>query len=591
MRTLTTAMMILLASCTEFELKNRDDVNYAEPDIVVDPLEMYFGVLEVGETTQSPLTIKNQGSAVLEIAQVLIQSDGEFYITTGGFPATLQPDESMQVMVNYTAASGADSGMATVISNDPDSTSIDVPLFGGYTGPKLQITPPAYNFEDQMVDCGDSVVFTLKNIGSSDLEISSIDLPGDAVFIISEEAERLKLGPGQSTDVEVTFEPNDSSLFEADLTVASNDPDGITEAPIFGVGDANGVCRALDLEFEVAYEIADIAFLLDTTCSMGSLLDAVAADFSDIAVELNTEIDDITFGVGSYRDYNYGGFGGAGDLPFELETQQTTNLTRVQSALDRLSYGGGADGPESSMEALYQALSGRGYDQECDGYYDSDTDVLPFNRVPGWDAFDGNESGTSSSAVEGSGDLGGMGFRPDVLNVVIFATDNDLRDPDNGDPAPKGCYDGGYDDVVAARDELNAKIIGVGVGISPGSSYYTEIDRISDYAVTWTSGSSDFQDTVVKAVEELISDATFDEVWLELTSDNYNLVDSITPDHWYDVPSGDKVSFTITTVENAAIVQRYVEGETDEVIVEVYGRAGEREWLLNNHTFYIQIPE
>ena len=30
------------------------------------------------------------------------------------------------------------------------------------------------------------------------------------------------------------------------------------------------------------------------------------------------------------------------------------------------------------MEALYQALSGAGYDMNCDGVYDAETDVLPF---------------------------------------------------------------------------------------------------------------------------------------------------------------------------------------------------------------------
>ena len=30
------------------------------------------------------------------------------------------------------------------------------------------------------------------------------------------------------------------------------------------------------------------------------------------------------------------------------------------------------------MEALYQSLTGAGYDQNCDGVYDSTTDILPF---------------------------------------------------------------------------------------------------------------------------------------------------------------------------------------------------------------------
>jgi hypothetical protein len=579
---------LLFAGCNEFKLVEKPDGNFAQPDIIVDPLELYFGVIAEGESTQNTLNIKNQGDAALEVAQVLVQSGGAFTIVNGGFPLTLSPDEEFGLIVNYTSVSASDQGTATVISSDPDTPSIDVQLFGGYVGPKLEIYPPAYNFEKRMTDCEDSTIFELRNIGSDTLSLYDVAIPGGE-FEIVEEPGRWELEPGQATSVEVRFEPFQNQLYEDILTVESNDPDGVQNAEIYGVGSDNGFCQSIDLTFEVEYEIADIAFLLDTTCSMSGLAAAVAADFSDIAVSLYDEIDDITFGVATFRDYNYGSFGAGADLPFQLETQQTTSLARVQGELGQLSIGGGSDGPESSMEAIFQAASGRGYDQGCDGYYDSEDDVLPFNRDPS-DAFGGNESGTSSSAVEGSGDLGGMGFREDVLSIIIFGTDNDLRDPDRGDPSPGGCYDAGSDDVRTALDAIDAKLIGVGVGFSTTSPYYTEMASISDYTVTWNSGSSSFQDTIVTAVEDLVNDARFDEVWLELISDDYNAVDSLTPDQWKDIPSGSEVTFTIETVSGVPLV--IIPNDTsDDVIVEVYGRIGKRTWLLNTHTFYVDVAE
>ena len=577
---------LLLVGCNEFELVEKPENNYSEPDIFVDPLELYFGVVGEGESTQNTLTIKNQGDAALEVAQVLILSDGAFTVVNGGFPLTMQPEDELGLILNYTALTESDQGTATIISNDPDTPSIDVDLFGGYVGPKLEIYPPAYNFEKRMTDCEDSTIFELRNVGSETLSLYDVTMPGGE-FEIVEEPSRWELEPGQATSVEVRFEPFESKLYEDALTVDSNDPDGVQSAEVYGIGSDNGFCQSIDLTFEVEYEIADIAFLLDTTCSMSGLATAVASDFADIAVSLYDEIDDITFGVATFRDYNYGGFGAGSDLPFQLETQQTISLDRVQGELGSISIGGGSDGPESSMEAIYQAASGRGYDQGCDGYYDAEDDVLPFNRDPS-DAFGGNESGTSSSAVEGSGDLGGMGFREDVLSIIIFGTDNDLRDPDNGDPSPGGCYDAGSDDVRAAMDVLDAKLIGVGVGMSTTSTYFSEMQSISDYAVTWNSGSNSFQDTIVTAVEELISDARFDEVWLELVSDDYNAVDSLSPDQWKDIPSGSEVTFTIETVSGVPLVLA-PNDTSDEIIVEVYGRIGKRSWLLNTHTFYVDV--
>ncbi|MFT4977227.1 MAG: hypothetical protein ACI8S6_003132 [Myxococcota bacterium] len=578
----------LLVGCSDFELVQKDDTNFSSPDILVDPLELYFGVLAEGESSQNTLNIKNQGDAALEVAQVLIISDGAFTVLNAGFPLTMQPEDELDLILNYTSLTESDQGTATIISNDPDQPAIDVALYGGYVGPKLEIYPPAYNFEKRMTDCEDTTIFELRNVGSETLSLYDVTMPGGE-FEIVEEPSRWELAPGQATAVEVRFEPFASRLYEDALTVDSNDPEGVQTADVYGVGSDNGFCQSIDLTFEVEYEIADIGFLLDTTCSMSGLATAVAADFSDIATSLYEEIDDITFGVATFRDYNYGSFGAAPDLPFILETQQTTSLDRVRGELGRLSIGGGSDGPESSMEAIYQAASGRGYDQGCDGYYDSDTDVLPFNRDPS-DAFSGNESGTSSSAVEGSGDLGGMGFREDVLSIIIFGTDNDLRDPDKGDPSPGGCDDAGSDDVRDALDAIDAKLIGVGVGFSTTSPYYTEMADISDYVVTWNSGSSSFQDTIVTAVEELINDARFDEVWLELISDDYNAVDSLNPDHWTDVPSGNEVTFTIETVSGVPLI--IVPNDTsDDVIVEVYGSIGKRTWLLNTHTFYVDISE
>ena len=55
----------------------------------------------------------------------------------------------------------------------------------------------------------------------------------------------------------------------------------------------------------------------------------------------------------------------------------------MQSSLSSLSVKEGYDAPESSMEALYQAAAGLGYDQNCNNSYDGTTDVRPFIPLTG----------------------------------------------------------------------------------------------------------------------------------------------------------------------------------------------------------------
>ncbi|MEL6349435.1 MAG: choice-of-anchor D domain-containing protein [Myxococcota bacterium] len=610
MRFISLAGLAVVAGCSEFEITDREDIVDVSPNIKVEPLDIYFGILDLGETQLETVTISNIGDAALEVAAVVLETETEgstnpfsFIGADGGasvespFPLTLTPEATFSVDILYTAVTPADQGKATVISNDPQEGAVEVTLSGGFTGPQLEINPPNYDFEDRMLDCGDTKVFELRNVGTETLVIDDVFMEKDN-FTIVEMPTNYELEPGQLTLVEVAFTPAVAQLYTDNLTVLSNDPDndGIELAALFGAGDDDGICQALDLTFKVEYEIADIAAIVDGTCSMGGTISGLQTDFQAIAESLFNEIEDITFGVAEFRDYNYSNMGGGSDLPFELLTQQTTELQRVQNAFNSMSASGGSDGPESSHEALFQALTGQGYDQNCDGNYDDADDVVPFKRRPE-DAFGGTVTGSQSGAVEGSGQEGGMGFRKDVLPVVIFATDNYLRDPGNGYQAPGGCTTVDIEDsdatssmVKEAAADLNAKIIGVGVGYTVGDARYKQMDSVSDLVTTWNNGSDDFEDTIVGAVLELIGDETFDVVELEVSQDVYNLVDSVTPDRWTDVPSGTDVTFTITTVEEAAIVLEPNENTTD-IIVDVYGSIGARTWLLNSHTFYALIPE
>ncbi len=580
-------LLSLLSGCTDYELGAAAENDYAAPDIIVSPSSLYFGVLDEGDVATEAITIENVGNASLNVVAMLVEGTG--FTTPSTFPFEIEPEDEIEVYVTYETATSSDAGTAYVISNDPDTTEVQVPLFGGYSGPKLQISPEIYSFDERMLDCYSSKVFTLTNIGGETLSLHDVSLStAEGGFEISEPPESWDLEPQRSTEVEVSFVPTDNGTWTTELTVESNDPDGVTTAPVLGIGDDLGRCEALDLSFLVEYEIADVAFLLDTTGSMGTLASTMAQQFSGIAGSLSKEIEDITFGVASFRDYNYGSFGGQGDLPFTLMSQQTSDLSRVQSALDSISAGGGGDGEEASMEAIYQATTGKGYDQECDGYYDSSTDVPSFDRSAD-DAFNGSESGVGSSGIEGTGDLGGMGFREDVLPVLILATDAPFRDPDNGYAGPGGCLqDAGYDEASAGLSDLSASLIGVGVNYSSGSTSYAQMAGIADLVVTWNSGDPNFQETIVEAVQELIGDAVFDKVWLDIVSDTYNMVDAVNPNQWKDVPSGTQVDFTVTV--NSALVAEATE-DTYVVVLELYGQIDEAVWLLDTISVNVQIPE
>lgn len=358
-----------------------------------------------------------------------------------------------------------------------------------------------------------------------------------------------------------------------------------------------------EFEFELSVQMGDVAFLLDTTCSMTSTLNGVANEFSQIVSQLASVLPDAEYGVATFDDFYYGSYGYSGDKPFTLNQQITSDTGRIQTVLSSLRVHNGGDGPESSMHALWEALSGTGYDQNCNGRYDSSTDVLPF-MASSSDPFGGSGGQAYSSTYAGGGTVGGMGFRDYALPVIVYATDNYMRDPDssnrNYNGTPGGCpTDGGSSDVVRAASDIGAYLIGIGVGSTPISQMNTLADSTNSYAdtdgdghaddrlvFTWSGSSSTLRSTIVNAISDLVGSIQFSEVSLEVANDEHGFVTDIEPES-YPLSSGAEgqvVDFMLT-FRGAVAAQ-----EEDQVFLITLNVVGDGTILLDTLDVYVVVP-
>ena len=110
------------------------------------------------------------------------------------------------------------------------------------------------------------------------------------------------------------------------------------------------------------------------------------------------------------------GMGGSADLPFRLNQQISVESSAVQQALDGVQLGWGGDMPESTLETIYQTLTGYGYDQQNDGVFDATTDVAPFSAHQD-DLFAGQVSGNANPNLDSGGTRGGAGLREGSLPI------------------------------------------------------------------------------------------------------------------------------------------------------------------------------
>ncbi len=112
---------------------------------------------------------------------------------------------------------------------------------------------------------------------------------------------------------------------------------------------------------------ADVLFSFDLTGSMGGILDTAKANGVDIITGLESTGVDIEYGVSSHMDYvgyyesceYYGTYGDAswGDYPYSLDQSITSVVLDVTNAINGLSLGNGADGPEDYTRVFYESYA------------------------------------------------------------------------------------------------------------------------------------------------------------------------------------------------------------------------------------------
>jgi len=318
---------------------------------------------------------------------------------------------------------------------------------------------------------------------------------------------------------------------------------------------------------------ADVLFVLDSTCSMTDELETMANNFSQVVADIG--IPDLAFGVAEFQDYAMEPFGlwYFNDKPFTLNQQITTSTGLVQQALDGLTpiFHDGGDFPESSLEALYQALTGVGYDMDGDNQLDAvvgtanNTDVPPFLSSAA-DAFGGGTSDANTPGTPGAGTLGGAGFRAGSVPIIVYTTDNLMRDADQ--PAtfglpPTGSNPAGLSDVVTAASNLGAKFIGIGTDTTPQAQMNGLANQTGSLADLDGNGTVepmvfvglDNQVTtfVIDGVEALTDSGVFD-LTLEVDDGAYDFVVDVSPAVAPAVTVGTSVTFDVTLYPGVPLI-------------------------------------
>ena len=242
--------------------------------------------------------------------------------------------------------------------------------------------------------------------------------------------------------------------------------------------------------------LVDVFLLFDDTGSFTNNSPIVRAAFPAIMTQLQAALPgiDLGFGVGRFEEYGSFAYEYSTGRPFVLNqpivaasTPGSTNA--IQAALNRTTPGYGGDQPETDIEALYQLVTGVGFDGNNNGsVLDSgaaglaSTQWNPGNSgdVPSFASF---LSDPTNSVMAPAGMIGGGGFRSGALPIILTATDTGFAYQPKGETSVTGVggltlplsaltqtsrattpfnSGAGLQQTVTALDALGALVIGLG---------------------------------------------------------------------------------------------------------------------------------
>ncbi|MBI2395651.1 MAG: hypothetical protein HYV09_39160 [Deltaproteobacteria bacterium] len=314
-----------------------------------------------------------------------------------------------------------------------------------------------------------------------------------------------------------------------------------------------GLPRSQDLTFRPSIKKLDVAFVTDTTGSMGGTITGLRTSLKTMLTDLKTKVPDVALGIGDHKDFPISPYGSSGDFPFKLRQRVTTDVTLAQTAVDGYVASGGNDIMESQIEALYQAATGAGFRNAAG----TTVWTAKFDPTVGFDA------------TKGHGSIGGMGFRGDAAPVVVLACDasmhrasGDTAAPPTGSSYAPGNYSAtGWGtaadqkpktvaETVTALTGIGARVIGINVKLSTSDparpqleyfalktgSYVAAAGTTCPHGISGatvpaiddgtgklvcplvfdsaTSGSG-FSTAVVDAITKLTSFVSFKTIWVE----------------------------------------------------------------------------
>ncbi len=211
------------------------------PQLTVSSTSLAFGNVTVNTAKSLSLVLTSTGTSPVTVNSAAIAGTG-FAIVGGSLPATLSPQQSVTLQVQFKpTTAGAATGKVTVSSNSTSGSTATIALSGtgaAATNPQLTVSPTSLAFGSVTVNTAKVVSLVLTSTGTSPVTVNSAAIAGTGFTIVSQTFPAT-LNPQQSVTLQVQFKPTATGAASGTITVGSNSTSGSTTAvALSGTGAA-----------------------------------------------------------------------------------------------------------------------------------------------------------------------------------------------------------------------------------------------------------------------------------------------------------------------------------------------------------------
>lgn len=190
-----------------------------------------FGKVNIGDKPVTrQVSFKNIGDSVMTISSISLENNdlNGFSIDSGSlpeFPVTLAPNNVLPFSATFKPNTNAYFESHVVVKSDAyNDPNHRIKLIGVTEHGIMAVSDSALDFDNAWVDTARRKTITISNTGDYELTINSIVLNGNGENAFSMEIPSLpiKLQPGNSKDISVTFKPRKIASYNSTLVINSD---------------------------------------------------------------------------------------------------------------------------------------------------------------------------------------------------------------------------------------------------------------------------------------------------------------------------------------------------------------------------------